>query len=89
MSFNLPNEAAPFFWAFWIVFAALVLVVRVAFSVAVWHDAQIVKRRGHRVVFVHPALWALATLLGGVFVAVAYWVVHHSTLRGTKGAEAV
>ena len=52
-------------------------VVHVAFCVGVYGDAA----RRRETVFVGPGIWAFATLLGGVFTAAAYWVLHHSTLQ--------
>lgn len=61
----------------------LSIIVHVAFCLGVYRDASKI-----RTVFVGPVMWAFATLLGGVFTAVAYWILHHSTLRGeSKVAE--
>ncbi len=56
-------------WVLWI-------IVHIAFCIGVYQDAE---RR--QTTFVGPGMWAFATLVGGVFVAIAYWVMHHSTLR--------
>jgi Na+/H+ antiporter NhaD/arsenite permease-like protein len=50
----------------------LTVVVHVGFAIAVWRDARRV-----RPVLAGALLWTLATLVGGVFVAVAYWFVQH------------
>jgi hypothetical protein len=56
------------------------LGVRVFFAIAVHTDAT---RNKDRVQLVTPLVWAAATLFGGVFVAAAYWLMHHSSLRRT------
>lgn len=66
-------------WGF-LVFAGTI-IVHIAFSVAVFVDAGTLKHPYGRLVFVGRFIWALAVLFGGVFVAVAYWLLHHSTLR--------
>ncbi|HSI61533.1 MAG TPA: hypothetical protein VLE43_00405 [Candidatus Saccharimonadia bacterium] len=66
---------------FLVVFA-LTTVVHICFALAVWVDAGQMEQQQRRTTFlVGGGLWALATLLGGVFVAGIYWAVHHSTLR--------
>jgi hypothetical protein len=57
----------------------LAVVVHVIFAIAVGKDGGALYRRGRDTVLVPAGAWFLATLLGGVFVAVAYWVLHHST----------
>src|SRR4051812_17425852 len=55
-------------------------IVQIAFCISVYSNA----RRAHRdgiLLFVTPLIWLLATLLGGVFVAAIFWVMHYSTLR--------
>ena len=52
------------------------IIVNIAFSIGVYREA---KQR--HTTFVGPGMWAFATLLGGVFIAVAYWIIHHSSLR--------
>jgi hypothetical protein len=60
-----------------VVAAILGLVVHIVFAVAVYDDAA---KRKRAPVFVGPAIWGLATLLGGALVAALYWLMHHSTL---------
>jgi hypothetical protein len=83
MNFNFNNmENLFFFWALFIIATA---VVHIVFAVGVLKDGQSIQGAGNQTVLVPFWVWALATLLGGAFVAVAYWAVHHSTLsRGNK-----
>ncbi|MBU2426264.1 MAG: hypothetical protein KKA56_05255 [Gammaproteobacteria bacterium] len=73
--FFLPSASL---WAFLPMIGTL--LVHIAFSAAVFIDASEQKHPVGRLVFVGRFLWALAVLFGGVFVAVAYWLIHHSTL---------
>ncbi|MBC8327959.1 MAG: hypothetical protein ISR76_04940 [Planctomycetes bacterium] len=73
--------------AFFMLIAWLVLIVGVvvhlAFAAAVFGDASELRDRrttGCDPVFGTPFVWCLATILGGVFVATAYWLVHRSAL---------
>ncbi len=59
--------------SFWI----LTAIVHLTFASAVFRDAQRIRNR----LFVLPGVWYIATLLGGVFVAAVYWVMHHSSLN--------
>ncbi|MBI5760649.1 MAG: hypothetical protein HZA46_19195 [Planctomycetales bacterium] len=56
------------------------LIVHIAFAVGVMSDTAEIERRGGRIVLVAAIWWTIATLIGGVFVAGAYWVIHHSNL---------
>ncbi len=56
------------------------ILVHIAFSAAVFNDAQRLQKDRDALVFVNTWLWSLAVLVGGVFVALAYWVMHHSTI---------
>ena len=67
-----------FFEAFAFCFTLLAAVVHVSFAVAVFLDARRLPRKP---ILVLPILWALATLLGGLFVAAVYWIIHHSRLN--------
>ena len=66
------------FCGFWIA----TVVIHIAFAVAVYTDSEYLWGHFRRKTFlVGGGMWALATLLGGVFVAAIYWLIHHSTLR--------
>ncbi len=64
-----------------VAFLVASFAVHVAFALAVWNNAQALREKGAGTALIEPVWWTLATLLGGVFVAGLYWVVHHSTLR--------
>jgi len=56
-------------------------IIQIFFALAVLSDAVQIQDKGQKMVFVSGKIWALATLFGGVFVILAYWIIHHSTLR--------
>jgi uncharacterized membrane protein YciS (DUF1049 family) len=56
----------------WIVIA----IINIAFAVAVLADTK-----RSQTFLVKGWVWALATLLGGLFVVGIYWVIHHSSIR--------
>lgn len=59
-----------------------VVIIHIAFAMAVLGDSYHMHRYQHRGTFlVGGTMWALATLFGGVITAGIYWAIHHSTLR--------
>ena len=62
------------------IFFVALAIVHVGFALNVLKDGDQLRAEGAEPSLAGPALWALATLLGGVFVAAIYWVVNHSTL---------
>ncbi|QDT47826.1 hypothetical protein Pan258_18640 [Symmachiella dynata] len=57
----------------------LTFLVHFAFAVGVLVDAG-KQEKESRLYFVTEWVWFMTTLLGGVFVATAYWIMHHSQL---------
>ena len=55
-------------------------ILHLIFAGAVAHDAGNMNRMGQKPVLVSAATWAFATLIGGVFTATIYWLLHYSTL---------
>lgn len=55
-------------------------ILHVAFAGAVARDAGNLYRLGQKPVLVSAATWSFATLIGGVFTAAIYWILHYSTL---------
>ena len=62
-------------------------IIMIGFAVAVKRDADNMQRQKEKLFLVSPNLWAFATLLGGVMVAVAYWAIHYSTLAPKREEE--
>lgn len=56
------------------------VILNFIFAGAVARDAGNLYRLGQRPVLVSAATWAFATLIGGVFSAAIYWLLHYSTL---------
>lgn len=63
-------------FAIWLIF----IIINVMFAFGVGNDANELRREGGRTQIVGQAVWFLATLFGGVFVAAIYWVIHRSAL---------
>ena len=59
-------------------------IVHIAFATGVAKDAKRFYEREVGTFLVGPGMWAFATLIGGVWVALAYWVIHHSNLRSSR-----
>jgi hypothetical protein len=66
----------------WLLFVAGIALVHISFAFSIYTDIEdrFVSTR-HKSYLVGKFTWTLATLLGGVFVAAIYWVMHYSTLN--------
>lgn len=57
-----------------------VVLCRLVLAGAVYADARKLAASSVSTVLMPPLLWALCVLMGGLLVAVFYWLVHRSTL---------
>ena len=58
-----------------------IAIIHLVFARGVWFAAN-----SRRVYFAPPAVWTLATLFGGIFIAAIFWVMHFSPLSPPKKA---
>jgi len=84
MRMNSPGFGVGFGIVYTVAIAVLTFIINTVFAFAVDRDARRLTRSGKNSVLVGPFIWAVATFIGGPIVAVAYWVVHHSTLTDGK-----
>jgi predicted membrane protein len=55
----------------------LMAIVHLAFAAAVAKDAgRLLSSRGSTIL-VGPVMWSFATIIGGVWVAAVFWLLHH------------
>ena len=78
MGIDLPGSES-FLQGFAFLFVIGTAAVHVMFAIGVFHSASDIARREH-LHFAPPFVWGIATLLGGVFAATAYWAMHLSNL---------
>lgn len=62
-------------------------IIHLVFASAVARDAGKLTRLGQKPVLVSATSWAFATLIGGVFTATIYWILHYSTLTRPMARE--
>jgi hypothetical protein len=72
-----------FIWAY----SVLVVILHLVLAAVVYQDGSRRVDQGTSVLLAPLAIWALATLLGGLLPAFAYWVVNASTLRPAGPSE--
>lgn len=77
---QLLNANAPFLSSLSSVMLIVNVLLHVIFASAVAKDAGRLSQLKISTWLVSGLVWAFATLLGGVWVAVVYWLMHHSTL---------
>lgn len=58
-------------------------LIHILFAGAVAKDSGSINKLGLPTILVSGVTWAFATLLGGVFVAALYWLLHHAKLTST------
>ena len=83
---NLGPDWVPLIFCMGLIAWGSIVLLHILFAVAVGADAEKLRKSGDGTELVGSSTWALAVLVGGVFVAVAYWAIHHSRLRRTKTA---
>lgn len=70
-----------YLFVFGVVATAVAVCLHVVFAIAVYTDVQkLVHNDKQKTVLVPGFVWTIATLVGRVFVAIGYWVIHRSSI---------
>jgi len=77
MTFNLLQNFANEIQSISAMVLLINAVIHIIFAGAVAKDAGQLHKRGESIKLVSPMTWAFATLVGGVFIAIGYWFMHH------------
>jgi uncharacterized membrane protein len=88
MNSGLAQQFATQIQSFFYIMMLINGILHLIFAGAVARDAGSMNRIGQKPVLVSATTWAFATLAGGVFTAVIYWLLHHSTLTRPPIREA-
>lgn len=56
------------------------VALHIIYAAGVARDVSVLHKRNLMPLFIPGVAWVIATLLGGIFVLVAYWAIHHSSL---------
>ena len=65
-------------------FFGLTFLMHLFFAAGVFRAARGLRRRGEKLIFAPPVVWAIHTLLWGIIALLAYWLIHHSSLRPVR-----
>ncbi len=79
MDFSLMQYIATPLQNFQLVILGINIILHIIFAGAVARDAGNFEKAGVKTSLVSGITWAFATLIGGIFIAVSYWLIHHST----------
>jgi hypothetical protein len=77
---NLAHQFATQIQTFFYLIALINGLLHLIFAGAVARDGGNMSRIGQKTVLVSTSTWAFATLIGGVFTATIYWLLHHTRL---------
>lgn len=77
MTFNLLQNFADEIQSISAMILLINAIIHIIFAGAVAKDAGQFSKRGEHTKLVSPMTWAFATLVGGVFIAIGYWFMHH------------
>ena len=77
---NIPDSLVPFFSSLTLMITILNFLLHIIFASAVAKDAGQMNKIHRTPYLVSGITWAFATLVGGVLIAICYWLIHYSTL---------
>lgn len=78
--FTLPEYVSNTLQHIGLMIAIISAIIHLIFASAVARDAGHLVKQHRTTYLVSGVTWAFATLMGGVFVAAIYWLMHYSTL---------
>jgi len=71
-----------------IVIGCAALLLNLLFALGVLRDAIKLQDNSRGPMFVGPTVWFFGVLFGSFLVLALYWLMHHSSLRGSDSASA-
>jgi len=70
-----------------VIIFAVSAFINIVFAIGIYDDARKLGTQGGSTFAVNGGIWAFATLLGGILVAFAYWVIHRSAVRSGQTVQ--